>query len=164
MCCYLLSANAYATFARLLKYHYFDLDLQYILLKYESKFTDVQLIKENRADLEKVSNFLVVRMIVANARNVDLIRSDFDFTDRLPTTEQLATDYLSSGFCNHQWLGSVETSKQLIVKAFDWYLSQSIDTQSDAPICKLIEEVNGKYAIEIVKQMPGACRIPSVHD
>ncbi|WP_373544872.1 hypothetical protein [Chamaesiphon sp.] len=109
-------------------------------------------------------------MIIANAQNVNRIRSDFNFTDRLPTTKQLAKNYLSSGLCNHRWLGTVETSKQLIVKAFDWYLSQSfapgraslINTQSDAAICQLIEEINGKYAVELVKQLPGAWRIPSI--
>ncbi len=158
---YLISPDAYATFSRVFRYHYFDL-VRSALLKYGSRFIHLNSIEEDRFNHQKISDFLVIYMIIANARNVERISSDPNFIGELPTTDRLAQNYLSSGSCNHRWLEEVETSKQLIVKAFDWYLSQSIDTQSDSAICQLIEEINGKYAVELVKQMPGSWLIPSV--
>jgi hypothetical protein len=161
MSAYLLSPDAYSTFRQLLKYNYFDLNLQYILSKYQSKLINRSLPRNDLFRIEVIANWIVIHMVIANAKNVERMSPDFYRLDRLPININLAEDYFYSGDTNHRWLGEAQINRQLIVKAFDWYLTQVEDTQSQTIVFQLIEEINGKYAIKIVKQMPGAWRIPN---
>jgi hypothetical protein len=82
----------------------------------------------------------------------------------VPLSQTEAIEYLQEGLANRKWLRAVENNPQLIVKALNWYLYQTNDLQDHTPIYRLIEEMNGKYAVQLVKEMPGVWHIPDVDE
>jgi hypothetical protein len=46
----------------------------------------------------------------------------------------------------------------------DWYLYQTNDRQDHTPIYRLIEEMNGKFAVQLVKKIPGVWHTPDVDE
>ncbi len=82
----------------------------------------------------------------------------------VPMNQTEIDEYLQEGIANQKWLRIAENYPQLIVKSLNWYLYQTSDRQDHTPIYRLIEEINGKFAIQLVKEMPGNWQIPDAHE
>lgn len=161
MSAYLISADGYATFIIIFKAEFDPLDLSNLLYKYRERFIESESEKLDFTSNSKICNFLVAKMVNANSQNIiDLYGDRCSESEIILTTEQ-GREFVRSGTPNLRWLKSADINKQLIVKAISWWQYQTCDGEAaELPVYKLLDEAVSKYAVDLVKDMPGDSHIP----
>jgi hypothetical protein len=160
MSAYLISPDAYATFATLFKNEFDLLRIQIIFDKYQAEFIKAGVLEKCPDKPARLIEFMISQMVATNSQNIHQMYDREDRPMDVPLTDREIKAYLLDGCCNQRWLRAVENNHQLIVKALNWYLYQTNDRQDHTPIYRLIEEMNGKFAVQLVKKMPGVWHIP----
>ena len=159
MSAYLISPDAYCTFKMLFKAKSGELQIEELFRKYKFSFmTDIK--EKDLSKIDRIIDFMIVQMIVANNQNIYQMYNRPDRPVDVPLSQAEISEYLQEGLVNQKWLRAAENHPQLIDKAHNWYLYQTSDRQDHTPIYRLIEEINGKFAVQLVKEMPGSWHIP----
>ena len=163
MSAYLISPDAYCTFKMLFKAKSGKLQIEELFRKYKFSFmTDIK--EKDLSKIDRIIDFMIVQMIVANNQNIYQMYNRPDRPVDVPMNQTEIGEYLQEGLANQKWLRAAENHPQLIVKALNWYLYQTSDRQDHTPIYRLIEEINGKFAVQLVKEMPGNWQIPDTDE
>jgi hypothetical protein len=163
MSAYLISPDAYCTFEMLFRAKSAELKIEELFRKYKYTF----VLNTNEIDLSKINRiieFMIAQMVMANSQNIYQMYNRPDNPMDVPLSQAEVKEYLQEGLANRKWLRAVENNPQLIVKALSWYLHQTSDRQDHTPIYRLIEEINGKFAVQLVKEMPGNWQIPNADE
>jgi hypothetical protein len=163
MSAYLISPDAYYTFEMLFRTKLKELQIEELFGKYKPEF-DLDANQLDLSELNRIVQFIIAQMVMANSQNIYQMYDRPDNPMDVPLSQTEAIEYLQEGLANRKWLRAVENNPQLIVKALNWYLYQTNDLQDHTPIYRLIEEMNGKYAVQLVKEMPGVWHIPDVDE
>lgn len=163
MSAYLINPDAYCTLKVLFRTQSKELQVEGLFSKYKPEF-ELDADEIDLSKLNRIIQFIVTQMVIANSQNIYQMYDRPDNPIDVPRSQGEVSEYLQEGLDNRKWLRAVENNPQLIVKALNWYLYQTNDRQDRTPIYRLIEEMNGKYAVQLVKKMPGVWHIPDVDE
>ena len=159
MSAYLISPDAYCTFEMLFRAKSGELQIEELFRKYKLTFA-IDVNDKDLSTINRIIEFTIAQMVMANSQNIHQMYHRPDRPVDVPLSQAEISEYLQEGLVNQKWLRVAENYPQLIVKALNWYLYQTSDRQDHTPIYRLIEEINGKFAVQLVKEMPGSWHIP----
>jgi hypothetical protein len=159
MSAYLISPDAYCTFGMLFRAKSGELQIEELFRKYKLTFV-IDVKEKDLSTINRIVEFMIAQMVMANSQNIYQMYNCPDNPVDLPFSQVGAKEYIEEGCANQKWLRAAENHPQLIVKTLSWYLYQTRERQSHTSIYRLIEEINGKFAVELVKEMPGNWNIP----
>ena len=163
MSAYLISPDAYCTLEILLRTKSGELQIEELFRKYKLSFV-IDVNDQDLSTINRIVRFMIAQMVMANGQNIHQMYNRSDRPVNVPLSHWEINEYLKEGLVNQKWLRLAESHPQLIVKALNWYLYQTSDRQEHTSIYRLIEEINGKFAVQLVKEMPGNWEIPDADE